>query len=67
MNEITFSTHGNKQYMEEAIARAAYGRFYIVGRKVEYCVIGMKFSEAEDAFTDDLNELKSGNVDFEQN
>jgi len=64
MNEITFSTYGNKQYMKEDTAKASYGWFYVVGNRVEYYVAGMSYSDAENAYCDDLIELKNGNVDF---
>ena len=50
--------------MKKPVARASYGWFYTVENRVEYYVAGMSFSNAEDAFSDDLRELKSGNVDF---
>lgn len=62
MNEITYSTYGLKQYMKSKIERAVFGTFYVVDNRVEYTVCGVTEKEAEDYFTDDVNELKKGNV-----
>lgn len=64
MREITFPAYGCKQYMKGLVAKAIYGWFYVVGRTVEYYIAGVSYSDAEDAFTDDLNELRAGNVLF---
>lgn len=64
MNDITFDTYGNKQYMKSKIAKAMYGWFYVVYNRVEYYVAGMSYEDAESAYCDDLIELKRGNVDF---
>jgi hypothetical protein len=65
MNEMTFITYGNKQYMKgNKIAKASYGWFFVEKNRVEYFVAGVSQSESEDCFSDDLMELKDGNVDF---
>ena len=64
MNEITIETNRIKKYMKTAEARAIFGRFYVVGKIVEWTTFNVTNDEADDMYTDDLNALKCGNVDF---